>query len=108
MNEGWATIRHYTLLTDMYDQGLLTDGYMIEILSSHTNVIFQPPVGHPAYSGINPYSLGNNMFTDLRRMSEHPTDEDREWFPDIGGAGGRGARGGAGRRGGGGGGSGQY
>jgi stage V sporulation protein R len=86
MNEGWATFWHYTILNDMYDQGLLTDGYMMEILSSHTNVIFQPPVGHPAYSGINPYSLGFNMFTDLRRMCEQPTDEDREWFPDIAGS----------------------
>jgi stage V sporulation protein R len=86
MNEGWATFWHYTILNDMYDQGLLTDGYMMEILSSHTNVIFQPPVGHPAYSGINPYSLGFNMYTDLRRMCEHPTDEDREWFPDIAGS----------------------
>jgi stage V sporulation protein R len=86
MNEGWATFWHYTILNDLYDQGLLTDGYMMEILSSHTNVIFQPPVGHPAYSGINPYSLGFNMFTDLRRMCEHPTDEDREWFPDIAGS----------------------
>jgi stage V sporulation protein R len=86
MNEGWATFWHYTILNDMYDQGLLTDGYMIEILSSHTNVIFQPPVGHPAYSGINPYALGFGMFTDIRRMCEHPTDEDREWFPDIAGS----------------------
>jgi stage V sporulation protein R len=86
MNEGWATFWHYTILNDLYDQGLLTDGYMMEILSSHTNVIFQPPVGHPAYSGINPYSLGFNMYTDLRRMCEHPTDEDREWFPDIAGS----------------------
>ena len=86
MNEGWATFWHYTILNDMYDQGLLTDGYMMEILSSHTNVVFQPPVTHPAYSGINPYALGFGMFTDLRRMCEHPTDEDREWFPDIAGS----------------------
>jgi stage V sporulation protein R len=86
MNEGWATFWHYTLLNDMYDQGLLTDGYMMEILSSHTNVVFQPPVGHPAYSGINPYALGFNMFCDLRRICESPTDEDREWFPDIAGS----------------------
>ncbi len=86
MNEGWATFWHYTILNDMYDQGLLTDGYMMEILSSHTNVVFQPPVTHPAYSGINPYALGFAMFTDLRRMCEHPTDEDREWFPDIAGS----------------------
>ncbi|HSI53541.1 MAG TPA: SpoVR family protein [Ramlibacter sp.] len=86
MNEGWATFWHYTLLNDMYDQGLLSDGFLMEILSSHTNVVFQPPVTHPGYSGINPYALGFNMFTDLRRMCEKPTEEDRQWFPDIAGS----------------------
>jgi len=86
MNEGWATFWHYTILNDMYDQGLLADGFMMECLSSHTNVVFQPPVGHPAYGGMNPYALGFGMFSDLRRMCEHPTDEDREWFPDIAGS----------------------
>jgi stage V sporulation protein R len=86
MNEGWATFWHYTLLNDMYDQGLLSDGFLIEILSSHTNVVFQPPVTHPGYSGINPYALGFNMFTDLRRICEKPTDEDRQWFPEIAGS----------------------
>jgi stage V sporulation protein R len=86
MNEGWATFWHYTLLNDMYDQGLLTEGYMMEILSSHTNVVFQPPVTHPGYSGINPYALGFNMFVDLRRLCENPTDEDRQWFPEIAGS----------------------
>ncbi len=83
MNEGWATFWHYTLLNTMYDQGKLTDGFMIEVLRSHTNVIFQPPVTHPGYSGINPYALGFAMFTDLKRMCENPTDEDRQWFPDV-------------------------
>ena len=86
MNEGWATFWHYTLLNDMYDRGLLTEGYMMEILSSHTNVVFQPPVTDPRYSGLNPYALGFNMFTDLRRICEKPTDEDREWFPEIAGS----------------------
>ena len=86
MNEGWATFWHYTILNDMYDQGLLSDGFLIEILSSHTNVVFQPPVTHPGYSGINPYALGFNMFVDLRRICEKPTEEDRQWFPDIAGS----------------------
>ena len=85
MNEGWATFWHYTLLNTMYDEGKLSDGYMIEILSSHTNVVFQPPITHPAYSGINPYALGFAMFTDIRRICENPTDEDRKWFPEIAG-----------------------
>jgi stage V sporulation protein R len=85
MNEGWATFWHHRLLNTMYDQGYLTDGVMIEWLKSHTNVIYQPPVGHKAYSGINPYALGFAMYTDIRRICEHPTDEDREWFPDLAG-----------------------
>jgi stage V sporulation protein R len=86
MNEGWATFWHYTLLNAMYDKGQLSDGFMMECLSSHTNVVFQPPVTHPAYNGISPYALGFSMFSDLRRVCEHPTAEDREWFPDIAGS----------------------
>ncbi|MGL6109004.1 MAG: SpoVR family protein [Rubrivivax sp.] len=76
---------HHRLLNQMYDDGFLTDGVMIEWLKSHTNVVYQPPVGHKAYSGINPYALGFAMFTDLKRICEAPTDEDRQWFPDIAG-----------------------
>jgi stage V sporulation protein R len=86
MNEGWATFWHYTLLNTMYDRGLLGDGFMIEWLSSHTSVVHQPPVGHRAYNGINPYALGFAMFTDLRRICEKPTEEDRRWFPDYAGS----------------------
>jgi len=83
MNEGWATFWHYTLLNTLYDEGLLADGFMMEWLQSHTNVVFQPPIGHRAYSGINPYALGFAMFTDLRRICEKPTEEDVRWFPDL-------------------------
>ncbi|WP_042424000.1 SpoVR family protein [Comamonas granuli] len=86
MNEGWATFWHYTLLGTLYDEGWLTDGVMLEWLGSHTNVIYQPPVGHRAYSGINPYALGFAMYRDLQRICQHPTEEDRRWFPDIAGA----------------------
>ena len=81
MNEGWATFWHYTLLNAMYEDGLLTDGFMIEFLQSHTNVVTQPPGGR-----INPYALGFAMFSDLKRVCQHPTDEDRRWFPDIAGS----------------------
>ena len=83
MNEGWATFWHYTLLNHLYDAGKLTDGFMMEFLQSHTNVIYQPPFHSRAYSGINPYALGFSMFHDIRRMCEHPTDEDRHWFPEL-------------------------
>jgi len=86
MNEGWATFWHYTILNTMYDDGLLTDGFMVEFLQSHTNVVYQPPPGKQGFSGLNPYALGFAMYSDLRRVCENPTDEDRHWFPDIAGS----------------------
>jgi stage V sporulation protein R len=85
MNEGWATFWHHRLLNTMYDDGFLTDGVMIEWLKSHTNVVYQPRVGERGYSGLNPYALGFAMYTDIQRICEKPTAEDREWFPDIAG-----------------------
>jgi stage V sporulation protein R len=86
MNEGWATYWHYTLLNTLYDEGRLADGFMLEFLQSHTNVVYQPPYNSPYYSGINPYALGFAMWRDIRRICEDPTDEDRAWFPDIAGS----------------------
>ena len=83
MNEGWATFWHYTILQHMYDEGLLTDAFMLEFLQNHTNLIQQLPYDHPYFNGINPYSLGFAIFSDLRRMCENPTDEDKQWFPDM-------------------------
>ncbi len=85
MNEGWATFWHYTLLNHLYDEGLVGDGFMMEFLQSHTNVVLQPPFDARAYNGINPYALGFAMMRDIRRICEAPTDEDRHWFPDIAG-----------------------
>jgi spore cortex formation protein SpoVR/YcgB (stage V sporulation) len=86
MNEGWATFWHYTLLQTLYDEGLVSDAFMLEVLTSHTNVLTQPAFDSPQYSGINPYALGFAMFRDIRRICEQPTEEDRRWFPDIAGA----------------------
>ncbi len=86
MNEGWATFWHYTLLNTLYDRGKVTEGFILEFLQSHTSVIFQPSYDSPYYNGINPYTLGFAMFTDLRRMCENPTEEDKRWFPDIAGS----------------------
>ncbi|MGL5391522.1 MAG: SpoVR family protein, partial [Shewanella sp.] len=86
MNEGWATFWHYTLLNHLYDDGVVSDRFMMEFLQSHTGVIAQPPYNSRAYNGINPYALGFAMFTDIRRICEAPTDEDRTWFPDIAGS----------------------
>jgi len=86
MNEGWATFWHYTLLNHLYEEGRLTDGFMMEFLQSHTNVVYQPPYHARFYNGLNPYALGFAMFTDLRRICEAPTEEDRRWFPELAGS----------------------
>ncbi|WDE01208.1 SpoVR family protein [Thalassomonas actiniarum] len=86
MNEGWACFWHYTILNHLYDEGLVTDKFMMEFLHSHTSVVAQPEYNSPYYSGINPYALGFNMFIDIRRICEHPTEEDKQWFPEIAGS----------------------
>ncbi|WP_075187585.1 SpoVR family protein [Teredinibacter haidensis] len=86
MNEGWACFWHHFLLNTLYDRGLVTDGFMLEFMQSHSSVIYQPPYNSPHFSGINPYTLGFHMMTDIRRICEHPTEEDRNWFPDISGS----------------------
>ncbi|MDN3653764.1 SpoVR family protein [Thalassotalea ponticola] len=85
MNEGWACFWHYTIINHLYDEGLLSDNFMMEFIHHHSNVITQLPYNHPAYNGINPYALGFNMFMDIRRICENPSEEDKRWFPDIAG-----------------------
>ncbi len=80
MNEGWATFWHHRILNDMYDQDQIDEGVLLECMHSHTNVISQRQFGQ-----FNPYALGFAMFTDIRRVCEHPTDEDREYLPDVAG-----------------------
>ena len=83
MNEGWACFWHYTILQQLYQEGLVTDGFMIEFLQSHTSVISQPAFDNPYFSGINPYTLGFNMMMDIKRICQNPTAEDKHWFPDL-------------------------
>lgn len=86
MNEGWATFWHYTIMNTLYDEGLINDAYMIEFLSSHTNVVAQQAFDSPYYNGINPYALGFSMFQDIKRICQEPTEEDKYWFADIAGS----------------------
>ena len=85
MNEGFATFIHYHIMQELHAEGLITDGFMLEFLSSHTSVIFQPDFDSPYFNGFNPYALGFAMFQDIKRICEEPTDEDREWFPSFAG-----------------------
>ncbi len=87
MNEGCATFVHYTIMNSLFDQGRIGEGTMLEVLQNHSNVVFQPSFDDPRYSRINPYALGFDMMQDICRISMEPTDEDRDWFPDLAGNG---------------------
>jgi stage V sporulation protein R len=86
MNEGWACFWHFHILHQLYLEGLVNDGFMLEFLQQHTNVLYQPDFDSPYYNGVNPYTLGFAMMQDLKRICEAPTKEDRQWFPDIAGS----------------------
>jgi stage V sporulation protein R len=102
MNEGWASFWHWTLMHDIHDMGLIDDGMMFEFYDSHTAVLRQPdfdetiylrdpntgePVPRRIYNGLNPYTMGFGIFDDIKRICTDPTEEDKEWFPDIAGNG---------------------
>ncbi len=87
MNEGCATFVHYEIMNRLYERGRITDGAMLEFLHMHSAVITQPAFSDRGYSGINPYALGFAMMRDIQRMCTDPTDEDRQWFPEIAGNG---------------------
>ena len=76
MNEGWATFWHYTLMHDLREQGLLTQGCMLEFYESHCGVVWQ----HPRSNSMNPYALGFEIFQDIKRIAMEPDQEDRDWF----------------------------
>jgi spore cortex formation protein SpoVR/YcgB (stage V sporulation) len=87
MNEGCASFVHFYIMNRLYETGRLTEGAMLEVLHSHSNVVFQPEFDDPRYSGINPYALGFAMMEDIKRICTDPTAEDEEWFPEIAGCG---------------------
>jgi spore cortex formation protein SpoVR/YcgB (stage V sporulation) len=78
---------HYTIMNRLFDQGKLSEGNMLELLRSHSNVVFQPSFDDPRFSGINPYALGFAMMQDIERICTKPTAEDQEWFPSFAGNG---------------------
>jgi stage V sporulation protein R len=87
MNEGCACWCHYTIMQRLHERGQIDDAAMLEFLHLHSSVIFQPDFDDQRFSGINPYALGFSMMRDIERICTEPTDEDREWFPDIAGSG---------------------
>ncbi|MEX2575772.1 MAG: SpoVR family protein [Halofilum sp. (in: g-proteobacteria)] len=87
MNEGCACWCHFTIMHRLREKGLLTEGAMLEFLHLHSQVVAQPDYDDQRFSSINPYALGFAMTRDIERICTEPTDEDREWFPDIAGNG---------------------
>jgi spore cortex formation protein SpoVR/YcgB (stage V sporulation) len=87
MNEGCATFVHHRIMNRLHEKGQIDDGAFLEFLHSHTGVVLQPDFDDRRYSGINPYALGFAMMCDIERVCVKPTDEDREWMPDIAGNG---------------------
>jgi stage V sporulation protein R len=87
MNEGCACWCHYTIMNRLHERGQIDDAAMLEFLHLHSSVIFQPDFNDQRFSGLNPYALGFAMMRDIERICREPTDEDREWFPDIAGNG---------------------
>lgn len=87
MNEGCATFTHHRIMNRLHEKGQIDDGSFLEFLHSHTSVVLQPAFDDRRYSGINPYALGFAMCCDIERICTKPTDEDREWMPDIAGKG---------------------
>ena len=88
MNEGCATWVHQRIMTRLHETGQIDDAAFLEVLHSTSNVIMQPGFDHPAGGpGFNPYALGYAIMTDIARVCDAPTKEDRAWFPDIAGNG---------------------
>lgn len=86
MNEGCATWVHQRIMSRLHETGQIDDAAFLEVLHSTSNVIMQPGFDHPAGGpGFNPYALGYAIMTDVARLCDEPTAEDRRWFPDLAG-----------------------
>lgn len=85
MNEGFASFTHHYIFNELYNQGKVDDGAMLEFFRLHSAVLYQPSFNSPHYSGFNPYALGFAILKDVQRVCETPDKEDEEWFPHIAG-----------------------
>lgn len=83
LNEGFASFTHFYIMTRLEEKGMLSSDAYMSFLESHSAVVYQPEYNKRWYSGINPYAIGFAIFRDIKRICEEPTDEDREWFPQL-------------------------
>ena len=86
LNEGMATFTHFYIMDALEKRGIISDDAQIAWLHLHSNVIYQPDMHSRHYDGtFNPYALGFDILKDIRRICEDPTEEDKEWFPQLAG-----------------------
>jgi stage V sporulation protein R len=79
LNEGFATFTHYYIMNELEKRGVISPDAQIAWLHMHSNVIYQ---GEGTVN-FNPYALGFAIFQDIKRICEEPTQEDKEWFPNL-------------------------
>lgn len=85
INEGFASFAHYTLMHDLHKHGIIDDGYLIEFYESHSGVLYQPDFDMRRQNYLNPYNVGFNIFQEIRRICESPTEDDYKTMPLIAG-----------------------
>jgi spore cortex formation protein SpoVR/YcgB (stage V sporulation) len=83
LNEGMASFVHYYTMTRLEEKGMLSPDAYLNFLDHHSGVIFQPTYDKRYYSGFNPYALGFAILRDIKRICTEPTEEDKEWFPQL-------------------------
>ncbi len=83
MNEGFASFTHHHIFNELYNQGKVDDGAMLEFFKLHSSVLYQPSFDSPNYNGFNPYALGFAILKDIQRVCTEPDEEDKQWFPHL-------------------------
>lgn len=101
MNEGYAEFWQNRLLMDMYDDGHLSEGIVLQALSMDSGVRYQPwfsrlqyrmdenfvktkrPCCNNRYNGNNPYYLGYAMFMEIERVCNEQDAESLRAVPSL-------------------------
>lgn len=84
LNEGMATFTHFYIMDKLEKQGVISPDAQLSWLHQHSGVVYQPDMNSKHYSGdFNPYALGFDILKEVRRVCSEPTDEDRQWFPQL-------------------------
>ena len=99
LNEGFATFVHTKIMSEMSDMGLIDVGMFLEFKNSNDGVLYQPSairkvrdedgnlVEKLVGARMNPYALGYAIYSDIERICNNPTEEDRRWFKHFAGSG---------------------